>query len=234
MKLLLPESDSLLYALLRIGELSLDFEFNRARRVFDRIQDDLDAPFRELLQKNFLDLEEGDANAVFSELMYSIEIQRAQGQFTDFLGRIYRFNEAFFKFIFAKKEFSGKIDIYNRAFEENFLIDRLRRRYQIHGGNIIFSVEEYYRRNHRDDKDMLKVIDLLTDERMRRVIELRNNSIVGHGFGASGEESINEVFSDTQELVNRLRQALEVAGVRVYDSKYRRLNEHILRELKNK
>ena len=76
-------------------------------------------------EQNFIDIEKGDPSAVFSELLWSLKIQMIQGQGADFLGRVYRFNEAYFKYIFARHEVDGPVDLFHNMFEENRILNRL-------------------------------------------------------------------------------------------------------------
>lgn len=214
--------------LLKIGVLSLDFDFPRAEELFKQIAPRLDDKFRELLELNFHDISIGDPDAVFSELLWSMKIQLIQGQVVDFLGRVYRFNEAYFKYAFARHELESKVDLFNPLFEEDRIINKLRRKYKIGTGNIIFGVERYLRQYHKKDKAVLKAIDDLTSPKMKAVIELRHESIVGHGFQPASLEALEEIYPNPQDLIDMMRSALTDAGVRIYDSKYYRLNRAIL------
>ncbi len=220
-----------LLKLIDLGVLSLDFDFPRAKLLYQEIAPWLDPPFAELLEVNFIDIEKGDPSAVFSELLWSLKIQMIQGQGADFLGRVYRFNEAYFKYIFARHEVDGPVDLFHNMFEENRILNRLRRKYKIGTGNIIFGVERYIRQYHKWDKKVLQAIDRLTGPQMKAIVELRHNSVVGHGFQPASIESIREIYPDPDELVLIMRQALEDADVRIYDSKYYRLNRAILEKV---
>ncbi|HHT20989.1 MAG TPA: hypothetical protein GXZ74_06100 [Tissierellia bacterium] len=226
--LLEDEASEDLKKLIKLGVLSLDFDFPRAKELYEQIKDGLDPAFSELLELNFRDIDKGDPDAVFSELLWSLRIQLIQGQGADFLGRVYRFNEAYFKYIFARHELEGDIDLFNVLFEEDRILNRLRRKYKIGTGNIIFGVERYIRQHHKWDKKVLQAIDRLTSPKMKAIVELRHESVVGHGFQPASIERIKEIFPDPQELVQKMRQALEDADVRIYDSKYDRLNRAIL------
>lgn len=223
-------SDDLL-KLIQLGVLSLDFDFPRAKQLYLEIADWLDPAFAELLKLNFRDIEKGDPDAVFSELLWSLKIQLVQGQGADFLGRVYRFNEAYFKYVFARHELDGPIDLFHNLFEEDRILHRLRSKYKIGSGNVIFGVERYLRLHHKWDKKVLQAVDQLTGPKMKALVEMRHESVVGHGFQPASIESIQEIFPDPEELVAMMRQALEVADVRIYDSKYYRLNRAILEKV---
>lgn len=230
--LLNDEASETMRTLLRIGELSLDFDFPRARELYESLRGKLDPDLERLLELNFRDLMAGDAHAIFSELLYSMNIQWTQGQMVDFLGRAYRFNEAFFKYVFAVKEFGEPINIFNPIFEEDKIQLRLRRKHKINAGNIIFSVEQFIRREHGKDRALIRAMDQLSGPMMKKVIELRHNSIVGHGFKPASEAQLRTIIQDPADLLVLMKGALETVGIRVYDSKYRRLNEQILKEVR--
>lgn len=217
--------------LLKLGVLSLDFDFPRAKVLYEEIKDSLDPKFSHLLKLNFADIAMGDPNAVFSELLWSMKIQLIQGQVVDFLGRVYRFNEAYFKYAFARHESESQVDLFNPLFEEDRILNRLRRKYKIGTGNVIFGVERYLRQYHGKDKPVLRAIDRLTGPQMKAVIELRHESIVGHGFQPASLEALEKIFPNPQDLVNLMREALTDTGVRIYDSKYYRLNQAILQKV---
>lgn len=222
------KKNTFLYDLVMIGEHSMNFDFEKAEVIFERIKGKVDHKLEEVLRLNFKDLKRGDVSAVFSELLWSMKVQKERGEYIDFLGRVYRFNEAFFKFIYVHYEMKGDVDLFDPIFEEKGILQDMKRKHKIYNGNVIFAVEEYVKKKHRGNKQLMNVVKELTSNDMKDLIEMRHESVVGHGFKPVSEAMISEVSGSPENVISHITEALSVMGVRIYNSKYTRLNDVII------
>lgn len=225
------EQGSLLHSLLMIGEHSMNFDFGAAGSIYEGIKDELDPKLSEILKLNFKDLQAGDPDAIFSELVWSMKVQAVRGEYIDFLGRVYRFNEAFFKFIYVHYEMKGDVNLFDEIFEEKGILHHMKRKHKIYHGNVIFAVEEYVKRQHRGNKKLMRIIEELTSPPMKQLVEMRHESVVGHGFKPVSKKMISAVSGSPEEVIEHVVSALQVMNVKLYDSKYKRLNRAILGEV---
>ncbi len=177
---------------------------------------------RELVQ-NTKDLMEGDANAIFNELICNIYFQAIREEYIDFSGRIFRFNESIFKYMFAVSEF-GQVDFYSKQMDKRYQLRLLSDKYHIHNNNIIFAVEEYFKKKNKN----MDVIKRVLNENMHKLINLRHNSIIGHGFFSVGYDDIVEAYADPHDIIYDLKSILDTIGLELYEQKYDIINGIIL------
>ena len=69
----------------------------------------------------------------------------------------------------------------------------LKKKYNIYNGNLIHGVTQYINKYVKKTKRMERVVEILNNERLEELIQLRNESPVGHGFRGVSKEEIEEI-----------------------------------------
>lgn len=184
------------------------------------------------LRNNLKDLINGDPNAIFSELIENIKFQIVNEEYIDFLGRVYRFKEAILKYIFVKEHinrtrFSFLIDVMSKK----RIIKILRKKYKIFNSNLTYGITTYINKYLSEKKRYVDIVRLLNSEKMTRLIELRNSSIVGHGFRGVSREDITRAYGNPYNIIDDFKSCLKMLDVRVESYKYSEINNFIKKEL---
>lgn len=168
-------------------------------------------------------LNERNIEALLEELYENMIRRWEQGAYVDFLGRLFRFDEAVLRF-WLEKEFNISTEpseyskfkdfIYSKRELKEFLekertsIDKLNRK-------VMFDILRYFVKNpdqitHIEDIDATRFIyDIL--KKIKNLSDLRNSSILGHGFDGVSKEKIDEkydgnILNDLNDLVEILRE----------------------------
>ncbi len=175
------------------------------------------------LIKNTEDLIKGDPNAIFNELMCNIYFQAVREEYIDFSGRIFRFNESVFKYMFAVSEFD-RVDFYSKQMDKRYQLKLLSDKYHIHNNNIIFAIEEYFKKKNKN----MDIVNGVLNDNMRQLVNLRHNSIVGHGFFSVGYDDIVEAYAEPQKVIHDLKRILSKIGLELFEEKYDIINGIIL------
>ncbi len=199
---------------------SNNFDFKDANMKIKKIQTKLP----EKIEKNINDLIKGDPNAVFNELICSLYFQIVKQEYIDFSGRVYRFCESVFKYIFAVNEF-GTVNFYSEQMDKRFLLKILKEKYDIRNNNIIFAVSNFFKNSVKYQS----VINNLNNDKMKGLIELRHNSIVGHGFFSVDYEKIVDVYAAPEKVLKDFERILEGIGIVLFTKKYKIINELIVK-----
>lgn len=209
----------------------VNFDFITAQKLLTDYGEDFPLEISAALEKNLMDLIYGEPNAIFSEHLANMYFQMEREEYIDLLGRIYRFNEAFLKFLFIK-EHQKVLSIYDDIFEEGRALRILKRRYKIYNGNIIFAVVEYIHKHSR--KPTLKrCANFITSPGMKALADLRNASIVGHGFEAVSYYDIKESYGEPQVLLKDIELIMIKGGLEIETDKYKTINNYLLKELRD-
>lgn len=184
------------------------------------------------LKRNLKDLMNGDPNAIFSELIENIKFQIVNEEYIDFLGRVYRFKEAILKYIFVKEhinrtKFSFLID----AMSKKRILKILRKKYKIFNSNLIYAISTYINKYLSEKKKYVNIVRLLNSEKMTSLIELRNSSIVGHGFIGVSREDISRAYGNPYNIIDDYKFCLKLLDINVESYKYSRINDYVKKEL---
>lgn len=155
--------------------------------------------------------------------------QLEREEYIDLLGRLYRFNEGFLKFIFVK-EHQKVLSVYDSTFEEGRVIRILKKRYRIYNRNIIFAVVEYIYK-HSDNPALKSCADFITDPRMKTLADLRNASIVGHGFEAISYSDLLIAYGEPLDLLRDIEAIMQRGGLVIERKKYNKINAFLIKEL---
>lgn len=212
-----------------------NFDFKKAQRILSQLPDETKNR-RELreLHDNLTDLIDGDPNALFSELIENIKFRLVNEEYIDFLGRVYRFKEAIFKYMFLKKHFDRRRLSLNVEFvSKRNILKMLRSKYKIFNTNLVYGLTTYVQRFQRDEIKYQEVAKLLNSDKMNELIELRNDSIVGHGFMGVSRDEIYKAYGNPYNVLDDFRNCLEKLDIKLVRYKYSSINEVIVEEIDN-
>ncbi len=218
---------------IRSCKYAVNFDFQTAYNIIMSLPDEKkNDPIVSKLAKNLKSLIEGDPNAMFSELVENIKFQLVNEEYIDFLGRVYRFKEAIYKYIFVKEHinrtrFSFLID----AMSKKRILKILRKKYKIFNSNLIYGISAYVNKYLKDKKSCIEVVRLLNSEKMTRLIELRNSSIVGHGFRGVSREDIAKAYGNPYNVIDDFKFCLKQLDIIIETYKYSRVNDFLKKEL---
>lgn len=212
---------------------AVNFDFQTAYKILMSLPEEKrnESTVRNL-SKNLKDLMDGDPNAMFSELIENIKFQLVNEEYIDFLGRVYRFKEAIYKYIFVKEHinktrFSFLID----AMSKKRILKILRKKYKIFNSNLIYGISTYINKYLSDKRSYVEVVRLLNSEKMTSLIELRNSSIVGHGFRGVSREDISKAYGNPYNVMDDFKFCLDQLDIKVETYKYSIVNEFLKKEL---
>ncbi len=213
---------------------AVNFDFKTAKYILNLVDDEIkDSRFYKELNTNLQNLIDGEPDSLFSELIANIEFQITNEEYIDFLGRVYRFKEAIYKYLFVlnntdKKRFS----LTDKQMEKREILKNLRKTYKIYNSNLTYGISTYIDRKLSEKPKYVEVDKILNSEKMNELIDLRNESIVGHGFkGASGDD-IKRAYGNPYSVIDDFKDCLRKLGVKVTVNKYISINKLILELLK--
>lgn len=220
--------------LVNSGRYAVNFDFYTSKRILYDLSDELkDHHIVRLLDDNLQALINGEPDEIFSELIENSIFQIKNEEFIDYLGRIYRFREAIFKYMFVKKHMNRKsFSLHQKVMEKRQILKILRKQYHINNGNVVYAIVSYINKYCEDNYKFNKVMEILTSDKMNDLIDLRNSSIVGHGFIGASIDDIQQVYGNPMSAIDDFRECLDILGFKIKDDKYVQLNELMIELLK--
>jgi len=213
---------------------AINFDFETAFKILGElsVQEREEKTIKEL-SKNLRELIDGDPNAIFSELLENIKFQVVNEQFIDFLGRVYRCKEAIFKYIFVKKHLNlNSFSFHIEVMQKRNILKILNKKYKIFNSNLVYSISTYIQRNLREESKYMEITRILNAPKMDELIELRNGSIVGHGFTGVSIDDIYRVYGNPYNVLDDFRECLLKLDIRLNRYKYSIINDFIKDELR--
>lgn len=217
--------------MLDLVRYSVNFDFKMAHQILTEQGDLFPLHLAARLEKNLLDLIYGEPSAIFSELLWNMHFQSVQEEYIDLLGRMYRFNEAFLKYLFLKDQ-QGVHTLFDENFNEGKINRILKKRFNIHHGNVIFALVDYLYRYSKTPIYKLSA-DFITDSKMKALVDLRNASIVGHGFESVGHEDVVKAYGEPEKILQDITRVMEGAGLIIDHEKYDVINNYLREEVNN-
>ncbi len=208
---------------------AINFDFDSAIDIIYSCHDEILVKKR---VKNFIEslrnAKAGRAEAVFSELVESVKIQLLNDELIDFLGRVYRFKEAILKYLFIQRYTGNKrIDLLSENMSKRYQLRVLRSKFDIHNNNISYAITTYFEKYQAADFEAKKIIDILESKQMNKLIELRNDSIVGHGFIGVSRRDIADVYGDPMMVLDQFYECLGILNLEVEKHKYDNINKFL-------
>lgn len=212
---------------------AINFDFHTSRYLLNQLTEETkNKAEMKALKKNLELLIDGDPLAIFSELVENIEFQIVNEEYIDFLGRVYRFKEAILKYMFIKKSINkNKFSFHLEIMSKRSIMKSLRKHYKIYNTNLVFALSNYFKKYHHNDYAVYEVLKIINSEKMNNLIELRNGSIVGHGFVGVSADEIYRLYGNPYNVIDDFRVCLQLNDLKVERKKYIQINEFISSEL---
>ena len=212
---------------------AVNFDFKTAKHLLYNLTDEFeeDKDIKEL-KKNLQRLMDGDPDAIFTELLENTKFQLVNEEYIDFLSRVYRFKEAIFKFMFVKYHLNRtRFSFLQPMMQKRQILKTLRKKYKIFNSNLIFGIATYFNRYQKEDRTSKEVVRIMNSEKMMNLIELRNDSIVGHGFSSVSIEDIYKYYGNPYNVLDDFRICLEKLDIKINHYKYSKVNDMITKQL---
>ena len=209
---------------------AVNFDFDTAIKKIDDITPNVrNRKEIKALRNNLIDLIDGDPEAIFSEFLENIKIKLVNEEYIDFLGRIYRFKEAVFKYIFVRNQ-SGKtkISMLGYIVSKKNILNILRKRYNIYTGNLTHGITQYINKYIAKTRKIDKVLEILNGEKLENLVKLRNDSPVGHGFNGISKGDIEVIYGNSNEMMHDFLKVFECLDLDIKINKYDEINKLIL------
>lgn len=221
--------DTDIYKLLRCLKYALNFDFDYSMKVLESttVKFKHTKDYREI-KLNLSSLLEGGPDSIFCELMFNMRMQIWREEYVDFLGRLYRYREAVLKYLFLQTQGLRPIGMLSKEMSKRFQLDLLREKYDIHMYNLGLAIMQYFKNHHSKDYSVMRVLEILDSPKMLELMNLRNESIIGHGFHGVSIRDINAVYGDIDELVGDIQKSLAYTGLKIDEEKYDRWNNRIV------
>ncbi|MBM7562182.1 hypothetical protein [Fusibacter tunisiensis] len=209
---------------------AVNFDFETARKKLNTLSEAMiknEACTK--LKKEFDALNEGQPDALMSELLENLKFQIVNEEYIDFLGRVYRFKEAIYKYMFIRSHMNNRPFSFHMKFVQKKEILRiLRNQYRIFNGNLTYALNAYFKKHAKPDKNIDHVIDVMNTQKMNQLIELRHESLVGHGFKGVSMEEIQQIYGNPYSILDDFRECLESMNIKLDRYKYSKINDMIL------
>jgi len=208
---------------------AVNFDFKTARLLLSKMSEErqADLEVKEML-KNLEQLIDGHPDAMFSELMENIKFQIVNEEYIDFLGRVYRFKEAILKYLFVKNHIGrSRFSLITVHMEKREILKKLRKKHKIFNSNLMYGISTYIHRYVKNDYQLTEVEKILNSDRMKGLIELRNDSIVGHGFKGVSLEDIHRYYGNPYHVLDEFSDCLKKLEVNLTRYKYSDINKYI-------
>lgn len=182
------------------------------------------------VRANLQDLIRGEPGAIFSELLENIKIQIVNEEFIDFLGRVYRFKEAIYKYIFLSSLETGhRFSFANDRVLKKNILKILKKKFHIYSNSTIYGISRYIQKFQHDRYAYIEVDKLLTTQKMHDLIELRHASIIGHGFAGVSIDDIYKIYGNPYHVIDDFEDCLDFLEIKLFKYKYATLNELLIR-----
>ena len=209
---------------------AINFDFYTARRHLNQLSSSSgNNPKYDAIMENLDALNDGNPDALMSELLENLKFQIVNEEYIDFLGRVYRFKEAIYKYMFIKSQLPDRNFTFQMRFlQKKEILKILRNHYKIFNSNLIFALNTYFRKYDKNTKVTDPIIRLMNSEKMNQLIELRHDSLIGHGFKGVSAEEIQRVYGNPYNVLDDFRSCLDTLGIDITRYKYSMINDLIL------
>ncbi len=201
------------------------FDFDRSLSILNEIKDSFSEPEKNECLKEIADIEKvkdkKDMKALIKELYENMKRRWEQGAYADFIGRLFRFEEAVLRFI-VEREYKISTDINEKGDfpifvtfikdEKNAGLKNFLARAKINIENpqpnrkTLYYILRYIITQHNGDSELENVGFVLG--KIENLGEIRNKSILAHGFDGVSKEKIvekyksDELMKDIEKIVN--------------------------------
>ncbi|MBN2797207.1 MAG: hypothetical protein JXR88_17475 [Clostridia bacterium] len=208
---------------------AVNFDFKTARQLLGTLSEkEKSRQNVKDMSKNLDALIDGHPDAIFSELMENIKFQIVNEEYIDFLGRVYRFKEAVLKYIFVSNHIDkNRFSLIHLQMEKREILKKLRKKYRIYNSNLMYGITTYIHRYLKNEYKYSEIEKILNSDHMKALIELRNDSIVGHGFKGVSIDDIYRYYGNPYNVLDDFDKCLKKLDVKLERYKYAQINEYI-------
>jgi hypothetical protein len=208
---------------------AVNFDFKTARYLLGTLSEgEKNKQKCKDMAKNLEALIDGNPDAMFSELMENIKFQIVNEEYIDFLGRVYRFKEAILKYIFVRNHIGrNRFSLITLHMEKREILKKLRKKYRIYNSNLMYGISTYIHRYLKNEYKYSEVEKILNSDHMKSLIELRNDSIVGHGFKGVSVDDIYRYYGNPYNVLDDFDKCLKKLDVKLIRYKYSMINDYI-------
>lgn len=210
---------------------AINFDFKTAQYHISELEEMVaeEKIIREV-KDNLSDLIRGVPDAIFSELLENIKIQIVNEEFIDFLGRVYRFKEAIYKYMFlSAQEPDRKFSFANDRVLKKNILKILKKKFRIYSNSTIYGISRYIQKYQKSQYNFIQTDKMLSSQKMMDLIELRHSSIIGHGFVGVSIDDIYKIYGNPYNVIDDFEECLEKLDIKIFKYKYASLNELLFR-----
>ncbi len=221
--------DEDVYIIIKSCKYAVNFDFKTSKELLSKVSEKTkqEKEYKKMYKSLEL-LLDGDPAEVFQELIENIKFQISNQEYIDFLGRVYRFKEAIFKYVFVRNTIGKrKFSLFTTSMEKREVLKKLRKEFKVYNSNLVYGISSYIDRNLKNDYKAKEVKEILNSERMNALIELRNESIVGHGFKSVSIDDIRDYYIDPYEVLDDFKKCLDILDLKIVKYKYSLINDYI-------
>lgn len=208
---------------------AINFDFKTAKHLLNQLSDERKTSTEiQMILKNLDALTDGQPDAMFSELMENIKFQIVNEEYIDFLGRVYRLKEAILKYLFVKNHIDrSRFSLLTTHMEKREILKKLRKKYKIYNSNLMFGITTYIHRYLKNEYKYSEIEKILNSDHMKALIDLRNDSIVGHGFKGVSIDDIYRFYGNPYNVLDDFDTCLKKLDIKLFRYKYSVINEFI-------
>ncbi len=215
----------------KVCKCTRNFDFENAHEITKKlIKDGYEDSEIKTIEYDLRMLCEGNPHNIFSELLMSLYIEMYEQEYIDFVGRLYRFRESIMKYVFRKEHNNiNKIEFYNSNEMQFEIKQELKNTYGINDSVVFYGIEEFIRQNKLLKEKYKTVLHLLNSKEFKKIIDMRNETIVGHGFRGVSKQEIIEAYKEPKDILNDLKIALQSIDLQIDLERYDRINEYLIK-----
>lgn len=155
---------------------------------------------------------------LLKELCRNMKIKWRQGAYVDFVGRLFRFEEAFLRFVFeskykvsTKKDKNGKHLAFKEFIESNDnvklkgFLDEAKIKPENPNRRVLFMILTFLKKENPNWDELKKVHGIIS--KIEELADLRNKSILGHGFEGISKDKFEKEYN--RDILGDINSILE-------------------------
>ncbi|HDK7159185.1 hypothetical protein [Clostridium botulinum] len=200
---------------LKYAEARIQFNFDKCKEYAGKCLDNIEK-YREEFSEAIKDIliDKDDYISRLVELKNNAMYLYKKGSYTDFLGRVYRFQEAVYEHILRQYDLiiekSNGVKINKEILERRYSdkkeilcnIKIAGKNLEYEEGNLTVDAMGKIISTLIDDDDVRNIVNEM--EKIKDVKQLRNKSILAHGFEGISKEKIEEKFNCEEKNISEL------------------------------
>ncbi|MBI2848721.1 MAG: hypothetical protein HYX88_01125 [Chloroflexi bacterium] len=244
-----------LWYLAHYAKHRLHFNADTALKYIDyleKVTSGQERVFCQELRAQVEEIERGDLLALIREVYFNARIKYRQEEYVDFLGRVFRLQEAVLRYVVERKlAFSTALDKKTRTFkaftegvESNHVLHKFLeeksyegQRLKWHQVNIptLMAVLEFLLLSSQEPSLSSSEREAYSEsyrifKKLKKLSELRDQSIIAHGFQGISRKIIAESYGEG-DVIEDLSRVVAVLGIDAANDPFEKIKEHFLRKL---